>query len=474
MIPITSFAGRRVAVFGLARSGLASIAALRAGGAEVWAWDDGAGARQRAEGQGVALTDLAGADWQGLSALVLAPGVPLTHPEPHWTVKKAQATGVPIIGDMELFYLEHRHRRSEARIVAITGTNGKSTTTALTAHVLKQAGLRVALGGNIGEAVLGLPDLDLIDVYVLELSSYQVDLSPELSADAAALLNLTPDHLDRHGSMQHYADVKERLVARAKTAVIAIDDDWCRQIAERRRAAGGRLLTIATGSSPGAGDECFGIDGTTVVRQAGGRRAVAGSLDGVGALRGIHNAQNALAAIALATVVAPDIAIEHHVEACRTFPGLAHRMQEVARIGAVLFVNDSKATNADSTEKALAAFDGGIYWILGGRAKAGGITSLAPYFGRVERAFLIGEASDTFAETLADAVSYERCGRLEVAVARAAEAAADAARTDGRERVVLLSPASASFDQFSDFEARGMAFIDCVGRLVGPRTAGAH
>jgi UDP-N-acetylmuramoylalanine--D-glutamate ligase len=399
--------------------------------------------------------------------LVLAPGVPLTHPKPHWTVECARSAGVPIIGDMQLFYLEHRHRRASAKIVAITGTNGKSTTTALTAHVLEAAGLRVAQGGNIGEAVLGLDDFGQIDAYVLELSSYQIDLSPELRAHAAVLLNLTPDHLDRHGTMEHYAEVKERLVAHAETAVVGVDDAWCRAIAERRRRMGGKLVSITVeGVSRLVGDGMT-AEGTRIASTAGGKVETIGDLAGVGSLRGAHNMQNALAAIALASAAAPDVPVHRHLEACRSFPGLAHRLQQVARIGHVLFVNDSKATNADSTEKALASFASGIYWILGGRPKAGGITMLAPYFSRIERCFLIGEATEAFAATLEGKVGYERCGRLDVAVARAAEAAANAAGTSGEEKVVLLSPACASFDQFADFEARGCAFVEIVDRLAG-------
>ncbi len=466
MIPITTFAGGRVAVFGLARSGLASVRALLAGGAEVWAWDDGEKSRERAVAEGFALTDLSTADWTGLAALVLAPGVPLTHPKPHWTVERAKALGIPIIGDTELFYLERRHRGHAAIIVAITGTNGKSTTTALTAHVLKETGLRVALGGNIGEAVLGLPDFGEIDAYVLELSSYQIDLSPEFRADAAALLNLTPDHLDRHGTMEHYAEVKERLVANAVVAVIGVDDDWCRAIAERRRQSGEPLAVLSVAGHAGAYPMSLQAEGTRIVLTAEGQSREIGDLGAVGALRGAHNMQNALAAVALVTAVTPGVGPGQHLAACRSFPGLVHRLQQVGRIGDVLFVNDSKATNADSTGKALASFPGGIFWILGGRPKAGGITILAPYFPRIERAFLIGEATEEFAATLDGKAGYERCGLLDVAVVRAADAAADAAKRTGQEQVVLLSPACASFDQFPDFEARGRAFVEIVERLM--------
>ncbi len=472
MIPVTTFAGRRVAAFGLARSGLASVRALLAGGAEVLAWDDGETSRARATGEGFALTDLKATDWSGLAALVLAPGVPLTHPNPHWTVERAQSFGIPIVGDTELFYLEHRHRQAKAKIVAITGTNGKSTTTALTAHVLGQAGLRVALGGNIGEAVLGLADFDAVDAYVLEMSSYQIDLSPTFTADAAALLNVTPDHLDRHGTIEHYADVKERLVANAGTAVIGIDDDYCRAIAARRASVGRALVSITIDPASKSDGVTLVADGMTAFRRRDGRSETLGSLDGIAALRGLHNMQNALTAVALASAVTPDRPIADHIAACHSFPGLAHRLQPVGRIGDVLFVNDSKATNADSTEKALASFPGGIYWILGGRPKAGGIIPLEAYFPRIARAFLIGEASDEFAATLEGKVAYERSGRLDVAVARAFEVAAAARVRPGQEKVVLLSPACASFDQFPDFEKRGEAFVDIVRRLQRAKGGG--
>ncbi|MEZ5864840.1 MAG: UDP-N-acetylmuramoyl-L-alanine--D-glutamate ligase [Geminicoccaceae bacterium] len=395
---------------------------------------------------------------------MLAPGVPLTHPKPHWTVERAHAAGVEVIGDTELFFREHAASRSSSRILGITGTNGKSTTTALTAHILADLGLRTALGGNIGEAVLGLSPLAATDAYVIELSSYQIDLTPSGRADAAALLNLTPDHLDRHGTMAHYAEVKERLVAAARLAVIGVEDDWCRAIAARRAATGAPLVAISSnGPAEGFASTLFAAGTEVWSASPGGPPRLLGDLAGIGSLRGRHNMQNALAALALAHAAAPDMAFERLLASCRSFPGLDHRMQQVGRIGRVLFVNDSKATNADSTEKALAAFPGGIFWIAGGRPKEGGIAPLAPYFDRIARAYLVGEAAAEFAATLGGRVPHVECGTIARAVALAAE---DAARSAEPEPVVLLSPASASFDQFADFEERGRHFKELVARLT--------
>lgn len=465
MIPVSTFAGLTVAVFGLARSGLAAGRALLAGGARVAAWDDGETARQKAAAAGLPLVDLSTADWRDFSALILAPGVPLTHPAPHWTVEKARAASVEIIGDTELFFREKAKTGAQSKIIGITGTNGKSTSTALTAHVLRQAGLRVAMGGNIGEAVLGLPPFADIDAYVLEMSSYQIDLAPSGRCYVAALLNITPDHLDRHGSLDNYAAIKERLVTEAECAVINLDDARCRAIASRHRALCKPVIATSTTNRAGDCSHGFIAKGSSVfLAQQLGPDKKLGDIAHVGALRGTHNMQNALAALAIATVVDNETPWVDHFRAFETFPGLAHRLQQVARLGNVLFVNDSKATNADSTEKALSSFDRDIYWIAGGRAKEGGIGSLAPFFPRIACAYLIGEAAESFASALQPAVPAKIAKTLAAAVP---QAAADAAASGRPEPVVLLSPACASFDQFADFEARGSAFIEAVRRLPG-------
>ena len=457
MTPVETLRGQTVAVFGLGGSGLSTLRALVAGGAEVAAWDDSEKARARAVEAGFALVDLNEADWRGLRLLVLSPGVPLTHPEPHWTVKRADEAGVPIIGDIELFVREHAARAPEAPFVAVTGTNGKSTTTALIAHVLKEAGRAVALGGNIGVPALDLPPPALGLTHVLECSSYQIDLAPSLNPTVGLLINITPDHLDRHGSIERYAAVKEHLVAQSEIALVGVDDEPSREIVARLKARIGRprVVAISGGDSPLA-------DVYVRERKIHTRNDSVSAVDlsGAAALRGDHNGQNA--AFACAAARALGVSNESIEAAFHSFPGLAHRMEEVGRSGRVLFINDSKATNADAAEKALRSFHD-IHWILGGKPKAGGIEPLRPLFSRVAKAYLIGEATEAFAETLDGAVPFERCGDLAHATAAAAR---DAFASVKEEPAVVLSPACASFDQFANFEIRGETFRALVLDLL--------
>ncbi|GJE18127.1 UDP-N-acetylmuramoyl-L-alanine--D-glutamate ligase [Methylobacterium marchantiae] len=451
MTPATTFAGRKVALFGLGGSGLATSLSLQAGGAQVIACDDNPASMARAQERGIATADLRGADWSGFSALILAPGVPLTHPAPHWTVDLAKAAGIEIIGDVELFCRERAKTAPEAPFVAITGTNGKSTTTALIAHILAQAGRDVQMGGNIGTAILSLEPPSADRVHVIELSSFQIDLTPSLAPSIGVLLNITPDHLDRHGTMENYAAIKERLIQGSALAVIGVDDEPSRTIAARHM---GPLVRVGVATQDADG---LTVRDATVRGRSG--EAIA-DVFGIGSLRGAHNWQNA--AIAIAVAQALDVTEAQSDAGLRTFPGLPHRMEEVGRRGRVLFVNDSKATNADSTEKALTAFHD-VHWILGGKPKEGGIEMLEPLFGRVAHAYLIGAASDAFAQTLAGKVAHTRCGTLDVATHEAAKAAA---LSDAPEPVVLLSPACASYDQFKSFEDRGDQFRALVRGLT--------
>jgi UDP-N-acetylmuramoylalanine--D-glutamate ligase len=474
MTPVTCFAGRRVALFGLGGSGLATARALIAGGAQVEACDDNPASRDRAAGEGIAVVDLAAADWSRFDSLILAPGVPLTHPVPHWTVEKARAAGVEIIGDIELFFRQRAATAPEATVVCITGTNGKSTTTALVAHVLRQAGRDVQMGGNIGTAVLALEPPSASRVHVIECSSYQIDLAPSLAPSVGIQMNLTPDHLDRHGTFEAYGAIKERLVSGADVAVIGVDDEPSKQMA-RRRAASGRKLVRISGEQPLDDGVFAGVTAnagtleTRIVQVLDGKPRIVANLAGIGSLRGSHNAQNAAAAFA--ACFALGLTAEQIAAGFASYPGLAHRMEEIGRIGRVVFINDSKATNADSTEKALTSFRD-IFWILGGKAKEGGIESLRRYFPNIARAYVIGVASDLFAATFDDdgRVAYERSGTLEVALASAAR---DALAHPGQGDIaVLLSPACASFDQFPNFEVRGDAFRALVKALPGFRPAG--
>ncbi|ODR97721.1 UDP-N-acetylmuramoylalanine--D-glutamate ligase [Methyloceanibacter superfactus] len=459
MIPVTIFAGCDVAVVGLGLSGLATARALESGGATVVVWDDTDAARAEAAAAGLTVADLASADFTSFAALVLAPGIPLTHPEPHWSVVKARAAGIEVVGDVELFFRARAKADTKAKVVVITGTNGKSTTTALTAHLLSASGKRVALGGNIGTAVLDLEPFADDLTYVLELSSFQIDLTPSLKPDAAALLNITPDHLDRHGTLADYARINASLRA-ARRGRHRCDRRRRRSLPRHRRdlARSLRVKHIAVGQPVQNG--VWAAD-AVLVEMDGGQEVARAELAGIASLRGAHNWQNAAAAYAVAR--AQGVSAAEIQQGLRSFAGLAHRMEQVARAGAVLFVNDSKATNADAAGKALASFDD-IYWIVGGKAKAGGLDGLEPFYPKIARAYLIGEAAGAFAAQLGDAVDHVECGTLERAVA---EAAADAARSESAEPVVLLSPACASYDQFANFAKRGDAFRDIVMGLDG-------
>jgi len=465
MIPLSTFARRTVAVFGLARSGLAACRALLAGGASVVAGDDTARSREAAAAAGLQVQDLAVADWSRFAALVLAPGVPLTHPAPHWTVAKARAAGVEVIGDIELFCRERAASTPGAPFVAITGTNGKSTTTALIAHILRSARRDVQMGGNIGTAILDLEPPAADRVHVIEMSSFQIELTPSLAPSIGVLLNISPDHLDRHGTMERYAHLKWHLVERARHAVVGLDDSWSRDIAERLQLAEhGRVDLVSARERVAQGWYAAGTELVAGAPWTGPLGAFA-DLAGVGALRGRHNLQNALAACACALSLG--VPVGEVAAALRTFPGLPHRLEEIGRLGRTLFINDSKATNADSTATALAAFERDVFWILGGRPKEGGITSLLPLLPRIAQAYLIGEASEPFAATLSGKLAFERCGTLDVALAEAARAAAVRAAAGAPEPVVLLSPACASYDQFANFEVRGDAFRALVAALPG-------
>ena len=457
MFPATSFANKSVGVFGLARSGISCAMALQLGGAKVFAWDDSEPSVEKARAEGVSITNLHSVDFKSLDALVLSPGVPLTHPEPHWTVVKAKQAGIEIIGDTEIFARELA--KAGSKLVAITGTNGKSTTTALIGHVFRHAGIDVDVGGNIGLAVFNLRKPEKNSVYVLELSSFQIDLMPSLKPDVGILTNITPDHLDRHGTLEHYAAVKARMFSKmtaGDVALIGVDDDICKTLVKQVPAA---ATTYAVSVDHEVPSGIAAHDGILRFKQ---NDKVIDQIDlrAMPALKGKHNWQNASMAFGAARALGVSVAqIE---SAMKSFPGLAHRMQQIATRGSVAFVNDSKATNADAAEKALASFDN-IYWIAGGIAKTGGIESLHPYFSKITRAYLIGAAAKDFEHTLNGKVAFVQCGTLEKAVEQAAQ---DAVQEKRDNAVVLLSPACASFDQYKNFEIRGDAFVAAVAALA--------
>lgn len=452
MIPVARYSGQNVAVLGLGRSGLAAARALRAGGATVFVWDD----KIKPEAvEGFEARDPAAMDWQGFAALILSPGIPFTHPEPHPAVALAMAAGVPVIGDIELFL----GAKSEARLVGVTGTNGKSTTTALIGHVLKAAGRAVDVGGNLGTPALELVPLPAVGVYVLELSSFQIDLAPSLACDVAVLLNISADHLDRHGSMERYVALKRRIFDHTKpaeTAVIGVDDGFGQAICRALQAEAGCRVVPVSIARP-LPDGVSVQDGALFEE---GALQPSLRLDDIPTLPGRHNWQNAACAFAATRALGLETAaIERGL---RSFPGLAHRLELVAELDGIRFINDSKATNADAARTALACYDT-IYWIVGGRPKAGGITGLEDLFRRVKATFLIGESTPAFEKTLLGHVPVRRSGTLD----RAVRDAYAAARADGLQgAVVLLSPACASYDQFANFEQRGAAFRRAVEALA--------
>lgn len=454
MIAVTTFAKKSVLVFGLGGSGLATALSLKHGGAEVLAFDDNEERVQAANAQGIETADFRTLDFSPHDALILSPGVPLTHPEPHWSVTKAQAAGVEIIGDVELFNRERLVIAPECTFIAITGTNGKSTTTALIAHILSSAGRDVQMGGNIGRAVLTLDAFAKDKAYVVECSSYQIDLAPTLKPSIGIHINLSADHLDRHGTVEHYADVKARLVLGAEHAIVGVDDDFSRMMADKVEAKGvplERVSLLKSADISAKGGAIF----------SNGERVV--DVAGVASVRGEHNLQNA--AIAYATCRKAGLSDREIQAGFASFPGLAHRMEPVASKDGVFFINDSKATNADAAAYALASFDK-VYWILGGLAKDGGIESLERLFPKVIHAFLVGEAEDDFAKALEGKVEYSKCETIENATAQAAQMALSNALVDeggtNQTTAVLLSPACASWDQFPSFEKRGDAYKNAV------------
>jgi UDP-N-acetylmuramoylalanine--D-glutamate ligase len=465
MTPITSFAGKTVAVFGLGGSGLASCYALKAGGAAVIAGDDGIDRLAEAAKAGFATADLRTVSWANFAALVLTPGVPLTDPAPHWSVLMAREAGVEVIGDIELFCRERRRYAPDAPFVAITGTNGKSTTTALIAHLMQVAGYDTQMGGNIGTAILSLEPPRMGRVHVVEMSSYQIDLTPSLDPTVGILLNISEDHIDRHGTLARYAAVKERLVAGVKprgTSIVGVDDGWSRGTADRLDRAGKNVVRVSVRNPLPDG---VYVEHETIVQADGGARSEIARIGGIGSLRGLHNAQNAACAAACALALGVSKSVLQ--KGLGSFPGLAHRMEQVGRRGKVLFVNDSKGTNADAAAHALSSF-ANIFWIAGGKPKIGGIMGLAEFFPRIRKAYLIGEAAQEFAETLGEDVAHEISETLDVAVDHAAR---DAEASNLTDPVVLLSPACASFDQYRNFEIRGARFRELVQALAGVKPA---
>ena len=458
MIDLSPYRGQTIAVMGLGKSGLATARALKHSGADVIAWDDQAVRREAAAKEGIRIADLVKEAWEGIAFLVLSPGIPHSFPAPHPVAKRARDAGCPILGDIELL----ARASSKARYVGITGTNGKSTTTSLIGHILTQTGRHAAVGGNLGTPALEFEPMSEDGFYVIEMSSYQLELTSPIPFDVAILLNISPDHLDRHGGMPGYIAAKKRIFDDQRTgqfAVIGMDDETCRSIFDMLCAARRQRVLPISGDHRVPGG-VYAVD-RFLYDDTEGKNAPIISLDEIRTLPGTHNAQNASAAYA-ATRMAGLLPNEIR-DAMRSFPGLAHRQELAAEIDGVLYINDSKATNAEASARALSSYEN-IYWIAGGLAKEGGLAAAKPLLGRVRHVFLIGEAAEQFKSELSGLVATTISGTLENALA----AAHEKAQRDRRPgTVVLLSPACASFDQFANFEERGRVFCRLVSALPG-------
>jgi len=464
MISCEGYATKNVAVVGLGKSGMAAARALCRSGARVVAWDDGEAARDEATGEGIPVRDPARVNWAAMDALVLSPGIPHTFPIPHAAARMAKEAGVPIIGDTELLATSG----AQAPQIAITGTNGKSTTTALVGHIVEQAGRDVEVGGNLGPAICDMAMMEQDGCYVLELSSYQLELCPTARFKVAVLLNITPDHLGRHGGMHGYTAAKKNIFrgqGAGDTAIIGIDDDVTQSIYEELKLTKDRKVVPISSERKAPGGVY--AKGTQLIDDMDGEAVAVMELSTLLQLPGRHNAQNIAAAYATARSMG--LGTDSIVQSIQSFPGLAHRQERLGELNGVAFINDSKATNAEATAKALVCYDN-VYWIAGGLAKEDGLDSLVPLLEPVRHAYLIGEAAGAIAATLDGKVAYQLCGDLETAT----EMALSVATTDGLAgATVLLSPACASFDQFRNFEHRGDAFRAIFERLCNDARGGA-
>lgn len=464
MIDVFPFAHYPVAIFGLGRSGLSAAIALKNSKADVEAWDDDPRARLDAKNEGLQLVDLYKSNWKDHSTLVLSPGIPLHYPKPHKIVQLAKANNVEVIGEIELLARTQR----EAAFIGVTGTNGKSTTTALIGHIMQMAGREVEIGGNLGVPSLELEPIGNDGTYILEMSSFQLDLTKSITFDVAVLLNISPDHLERHGSMEGYVQSKRSIFHRQtkpRTAIVGTDDDICRTIYEDLIAADEQTVIGISGYKKVSGG-VYVINGILIDDTEGLEVSVM-ELRGNPCLAGQHNWQNTAAAYASAKSAGIQSNI---IMACiNSYPGLVHRQEPVAIVDGVGYVNDSKATNGEAAAKALACYDA-IYWIVGGRPKDSGLDATKKYLSNVRHAFLIGEASMEFSKFLDGSVPITLSGDLKTAVSMASKMAKKEALTETVFPVVLLSPAAASFDQFDNFEIRGDLFRDLVDALPGKQT----
>lgn len=463
MISCEGYATKHVVVVGLGTSGLAAARALCSSGARVLVWDDSEARQAEAAVEGFPVRQPERINWASVDALVLSPGIPHTFPTPHIAARFAKDAGVPIIGDTELLATSG----AQAAKIAITGTNGKSTTTALVGHILEHTGKDVEVGGNLGPAICNMAMMERDGCYVLELSSYQLELCPSARFKVAVLLNVTPDHLGRHGGMQGYTAAKKNIFRGqgvGDTAIVGIDDDITRAIYADLKAKNGRKVVPISAEHQAPGGVY--VQDNVLIDDLHGTAMAVLNLSQLPNMPGRHNAQNIAAAYAVARTLG--LARDDIVKSMQSFPGLAHRQERLGAVDGVVFVNDSKATNGEATAKALVCYDN-IYWILGGLAKEDGLNGLDPLLGSVRRAFLIGAAADEFAAYLEGKLEVTQCGDLQTAT----QAAFAAAKADGLPSpTVLLSPACASFDQFRSFEHRGDVFRSLYETLIPTALSG--
>ncbi|MBA5724056.1 UDP-N-acetylmuramoyl-L-alanine--D-glutamate ligase [Liberibacter sp. Z1] len=453
---IIGFKNSSVAIFGLGISGLAAAKALLGSGVRVVAWDDNPRSLAHAKSLGIDISDFRSVQWSQFAALILSPGAPLTGPQVHWCVGLAKRSGVEIIGDIELFVRERRLSAVNSPFIAVTGTNGKSTTVALISHILSKNSRDVQLGGNIGNPVMSLADFAVDRFYVIECSSYQIELTPTIDPSVGVLLNLSVDHLERHVTLERYAAIKQRLVMMSRHAVVCMNDSLCEGIASNIVAAGHEITRIS--SQPTSSDMELYIDGSYL--KSCETSNVLMDLSGKDNL-GCHNIQNTAAAVVVCLQLG--LEIDEIRDSLSSFRGLTHRFQKIAQVREVVFINDSKATNMDSVLQALLTEKRRIYWIAGGLLKSNDVSILFPFLSKIVKAYFIGKAADVLANKLEGKIHFEISKNIDKAVINASNDAV----ASGLPSVVLFSPGGASFDQYKNFKERGFAFMSCVSAVKG-------
>lgn len=464
---INNLLNKTVAILGLGKTGMAVARELKLRGVHVIAWDDKEVLRKEAEGLHVTIKDLRNVDFSDVELLVISPGIPHTYPEPHPVAKLAKESGVKIVSDVELFVSTYK----KAKYIGITGTNGKSTTTALVYHILKENGIPCAIGGNFGIPVFDLPILDNNGYYVFEMSSYQIELSPSIDFDVAVLLNITPDHLSRHNGMEGYVNVKKSIFNRKSKKncinVVAVDDTYTKKIFNELQKTQDTSLNIPVSYSKKIENGYFVSSQGMLIDNTKNAKSEIFDLSSLDNLCGKHNWQNISAAFAVAKSVG--LSNTKIINAIKTFKTLEHRIEYVGTFAGIKFIDDSKATNAESVKYAIDSMND-IYWIIGGRQKEGGISLLEPQLsnGNIKRTFVIGECEKDFYNLTKKYMPSYRCHKLEKAVYKAFKLALkDLKKGKVKNPVILLSPATASFDQYKSFEERGDHFKSLFREIVG-------